>query len=261
VVQVSAADQAGLSLTLVGAPNFGTPFAPKVRRVYTYLTQQDYPIPDGAGLVSGSDYLIYLDVWRRLITYVEDDRIREVALGGPDTAARAKVVWQVKTILGRPTSPEGGASPCDNFQPADKTVFANLIDANRGRLKAMARQSSTSTDPCIIPPTASYVGPENQLYRVEIHRAGSVWDQTTSGQTTAATFKWSRENGSVVFPIASGGGTTKVVLENLGRDDRFGLAAGEWVEIQDDTSVLQDRAEAMLQVQSIDRASRTVTLR
>ena len=51
--------------------------------------------------------------------------------------------------------------------------------------------------------------------------------------------------------LSSGGGTTTAVLENLGRDDRFGLAEGEWVEIQDDTYVLQNRAETMLQVQSI----------
>jgi len=60
--------------------------------------------------------------------------------------------------------------------------------------------------------------------------------------------------------VASGTGVTTVVLENLGRDDRFGLSEGEWVEIEDDTYVLQNRAENMLQVQSIDRVNLTVTL-
>jgi hypothetical protein len=263
VVQISGADQAHLSLTLQGAPTFGTPHAPKVRRIYTYLTQPDYPVPDAAKLASNSSYLIYLDVWERLITYVEDDAIREVALGGPDTAARAKVVWQVKAVPG--TSNANAKIPCDGFQPTDPGFLATLAGAGRGRLKAMAKLTSASTDPCIIPPNASYTGPENQLYRVEIHRPGGAWDGTTTGQgqTGAATFKWSRENGSVVFPIvslASGGGTSTVALETLGRDDRIGLAEGAWVEIQDDTSVLQNHADPMFQVQSIDRSSLNVTL-
>jgi len=135
---------------------------------------------------------------------------------------------------------------------------------NRGRLKAMAAKSGASTDPCIIAPDARFRGPENQLYRVEIHRAGGAWDGTDAGQTAAATFKWSRENGAVAFaltrPMTASGSTTTVVLESLGRDDRFGLVEGDWVEVQDDTSVLLNLAGNLLQVQSIDRATMTVAL-
>ena len=67
---------------------------PVLRRIATYRTQPDLPIP--LELVPGSS-LVYLDVWERHITCIEDDRIREAALGGPDTATRAKIVWQVKT--------------------------------------------------------------------------------------------------------------------------------------------------------------------
>ena len=260
VVQIANIDEAHLTLTIQGAPPFNTPVAPKLRRVYSYLTQPDFPVPKALALATG-DYLIYLDVWERLITFVEDDAIREVALGGPDTAARARIVWQVKTLPGKP-NPDSKLA-CDGFTPTDHSGYANLLGLNRGLLKARARQTSADTDPCIIPPNASYTGPENQLYRVEIHRPGPVWDSTQNGQSTAATFKWSRENGSVVFPIlslSSGNGTTTVVLETLGRDDRFGLSEGNWVEIQDDTYVLQNRAESILQVQSIDRTSLTVTL-
>jgi hypothetical protein len=264
VVEISNADPATLTLTLQGAPAFGTPNAPKLRRVYTYLTQPDCPLPSGATLADTTDYLIYVDVWERLITYVENDAIREVALGGADTATRAKIVWQVKAIPGTvQTGTDNKTNPCDNFNPTDENAIGALLGSNRGRLKARAKQTTASTDPCIIPPGASYTGPENQLYRVEIHRPGGAWDNTDNGKASAASFKWSRENGSVVYPIvsvASGGGVTTVVLENLGRDDRFGLSEGEWVEIQDDTYVLQNRAETMLQVQSIDRSSMTVTL-
>jgi hypothetical protein len=137
-----------------------------------------------------------------------------------------------------------------------------LQPSNRGRLMAQAKQTSTSTDPCVIAPDASYRGPENQLYRVEIH--------TGAGKGLTPTFKWSRENGSVVFPIVSlstssantagSANTTTVVLENLGRDDRFGLSENDWVEVQDDDYVLLNSAGNLLQVQSIDSANLTVTL-
>src|SRR5258707_3376601 len=50
-----------------------------------------------AGLSQGL-CVVYLDVWERSISYLEDNDMREVALGdnGPDTAVRARVVWQVK---------------------------------------------------------------------------------------------------------------------------------------------------------------------
>jgi hypothetical protein len=266
LVQITNVDQAKLTLTLQTPAGFSfkTPVAPKLRRVYTYMTQPEYPVPDSEKLSANGSFLIYLDVWERLITYVEDDAIREVALLGPDTAARSKVVWQVKAIPGRPSdNGPGNTSTCDNFTPADSAFLAKILGANRGRLRARAKQTAASTDPCIIPPDANYRGPENQLYRVEIHRPGAAWDGTANGKSSAATFKWSRENGAVVFPIlsvASGEGVTTITLETLGRDDRFGLSEGEWVEVQDDTYVLQNRAEKMLQIQAIDRTATTVTL-
>ena len=107
-----------------------------------------------------------------------------------------------------------------------------------------------------------------QLYRVEIHRAGAAWtgDDATkaSAKANAATFKWSRENGSVIFPIVGAptvsDGTTEVTLETLGRDDRLSLAEGDWVEVQDDAYVLHNVAGKLLQIQAIDRTSMTVTL-
>ena len=79
------------------------------------------------------------------------------------------------------------------------------------------------------------------------------------GQNSAKpTFKWSRENGSVVFPvrsIESAGSTTGVTLEHLGRDMRFGLQEGDWVEVVDDKYVLHGRSEPLLMVSSIDRVN------
>ena len=111
-------------------------------------------------------------------------------------------------------------------------------------------------DPCVVSPGASYRGMENQLYRVEIY---------DGGEQKVATFVWSRENASVIFPVLNissdtTAGTTTVSLESLGRDARFGLAEGNWVEIVDDDYALQGRAEPLLKVTSVDLDEGTVTL-
>jgi hypothetical protein len=251
--QIKTVDQAHRSLTFQNPlPGLGGVTAPRIRHVVTYRTQPDYPVPsDAPDARLGGTYQVYVDVWERQITSVEDDSIREVALGGPDTAARAKVVWQVKLT---------GPVPAGACLTPQQLRHSLLGDA-AGRLKAMAKQDSTSTDPCIVPPDARYRGAENQLYRVEIHRSGAAWaGSNDSLKATAATFKWSRENGSVIFPIVGSSGTATVTLENLGRGDRLGLVEGDWVEVQDDDSVLRNRAGNLLQVQAIDRTSTTVTL-
>jgi hypothetical protein len=266
LAQIKAADQTHRTVTLSGLPATTLPALatstamPRIRRVVTYSTQPDYPVPPDETLETRrtGTFQVYLDVWERQITCVEDDSIREVALGGPDTAARAKVVWQVKL-----TGPDIGGACLTPRQLRDR-----LRGGAAGRLKAMAQQDSQSTDPCIVPPDARYRGAENQLYRVEIHRAGPAWngssDTETNAKTNAATFKWSRENGSVIFPIVGApvvsDGTTNVTLETLGRDDRLSLEEGDWVEVQDDAYVLHNVAGKLLQIQAIDRTSMTVTL-
>jgi Family of unknown function (DUF6519) len=245
--------------------------AVSLRRVTTYFTQPDYPAPRISIPAPGGDnYVAYLDVWERHITHVEDDSIREVALGGPDTATRAKVVWQVRVF---PTT-----LTVDDLSPAalKKTpaTWQKLVDVwqppNRGRLKAKATGNSTSSDPCAVAPRAQFRGLENQLYRVEIHRGGSAWDSANdAGKKKTATFKWSRENASVNFPIrtiaaGSAANTSNIVLEYLGKDDQLGLAEGDWVELVNDETILltpSGTAPAPLQdIQAISSTEFTVTV-
>jgi hypothetical protein len=45
-----------------------------------------------------TDVWLYLDVWERHVSWIENDAIRESALGGPDTCTRTRVVWQVRAL-------------------------------------------------------------------------------------------------------------------------------------------------------------------
>lgn len=227
---------------------------PKNGKFLTYRNQPDYPVPDEEQLSETGYYLVYLDVWERHISYVEDDSIREVALSGPDTASRAKITCQVKT--------QKAAGDCLQFKD-DYYAFIEFLKENNiirpasGTLKAMvAEESIDDKSPCRVSPESRYRGTENQLYRVEIHQ---------SSNCDKPTFKWSRENGSVIFPIllqeSKDDTTLMLALEHLGRDDRFTLKANDWVEIVDDDYILQSRAKNLLKILSVDHEKKYVTLK
>ena len=213
--------------------------------------------------------LVYLDVWERHISFVEDDDIREKALDGPDTAARSKVVWLVKVLKqDEPDCQDLLQATCEDIRAKWPVIVETCLQpCNRGLLKAKAKEASENDkNPCIVSPEARYRGAENQLYRVEIHRGGKA-SGNTIGDEKSATFKWSRENGSVIFPILDITGNI-VTLENLGRDDRLSLKVNDWVEIIDDdyTMKIQTRPpliepRPLAKVEKIDLEEMKVTLK
>ncbi len=192
-----------------------------------------------SGLASDT-YLAYLDVWERDVTAVDDPNIRETALGGPDTAARTQLVTQVHLVA------EASGSTC-----ATASLPAN--PDHLGTLTA-STDPAGAAQPCSLPPLAGYRGQENQLYRVEIH---------TGGPVGTATFKWSRENGSVVSGItgpASGSIGSTFTVQSLGADTTLGFAANDWVELIDDTLVNSGQAGQLALIQPPDPTSNTITL-
>lgn len=277
----------------------------------TYLGQADCPVSADQQLKpGGGPWLVYLDVWERHLTWVQDASVREVALGGPDTCSRSKVLWQVKVLawgkLGgdsrvtaptdskkKAAAPAAAAAPAFNAEdmraavmaqsggqpgsvhmptpvdggivvvqtPAQQQPTANFdinaipITLSRALLRVRTQAEPADQDPCSVPPQNRYRGPENQLYRVELHQGGFIGDKPT--------FKWSRENGSVVFPVLqldSDADSTTVQLASLGPDAKLGLAAGDWVELVDDTVELQLQANPLMQVQSVQPETATVVL-
>lgn len=202
------------------------------------VNQSDDPLPVG-------EFLVYLDVWERHITSLDDPLLRETALGGPDSCTRSQIVWQVKV------AEVPAAAPLSD--PPLPEEIARLI---QGRLptelptmRARVRPGDVSTTPCVMPPSGGFRGQENQLYRVEVH---------TGGLAGAATFKWSRDNGSVVFPVTDVGADSVTVL-HLGMDPTRSIVAGDWVELLDDEAILKIGRGRLARVKQVDD-SRVVQL-
>jgi hypothetical protein len=87
-----------------------------------YESQPDLPSAtpwaDVLAKAKATTGLAYLDVWERHITPLDDALLREVALGGPDTATRVKTVWQVRVLpLAVTNDPAQGERPSGESAP------------------------------------------------------------------------------------------------------------------------------------------------
>ncbi|GAA2926929.1 DUF6519 domain-containing protein [Kitasatospora cinereorecta] len=219
---------------------------------WTYWDQPDgYRDPERPGdrLPTQFPYLACLKVWERSVTAAEDPLLREVALGAamPDTAARIKTVWQVLPLPGAQLELADGATK-DQVREAFARWAA--AQAPTARMAARSERPEHADEPCLVEPDARYRGPENQMYRVEIHQGGPAKD---------ATFKWSRENGSVTLPVDELNGTW-VELASLGNDDKLGLDVGDQVEFVDTGYTSRGEPLPLLRVEEIDLPGRRVRL-
>lgn len=250
-----------------------------------YAAQRDFPLlapgandtddPFAKFLTSttpnNDNWWLYLDVWERHVTALEDSRLREVALGGPDTCTRTRVVWQVKARrLGdisasldkrkkaleeriKKIEDAKGDASVERAQlarveraierlgngPGANACAEPIVDleAPTGRMSAKLIKDVQPKTPCIIAPDARYRGAENQLYRVEIHRGGKAGD---------ATFKWSRDNGSVAASVVDIDG------DRIRVADARAFHAPAWVELADDTRVLTGKPGVFVRVVRVE---------
>lgn len=135
------------------------------------IEQPDLPdFQDRSSRIKGDSgfYIVYLDVWERHITALDDPSIREVALGGSDTATRTKVIWQAKV---------------KRFNYLEEPIV--FRQGLFGSLQAFG-----------------YEGLENQLYRVEIHDGGKLDEATfkwsrDNGTTVNKISSFDVEKGSI----------------------------------------------------------------
>jgi hypothetical protein len=206
-----------------------------------YSRQVDHP-PESEPLEASHTYIVYLEAWEQEVTALQDDSIREVALGGPDTTTRLRVVWRVRVL-----DPEDHEWDPDH---PDELLDRLRPFLSSARLAAFVAEGTTPDDPCSISPGAPYRGLENQLYRVEVHRGGDLG---------AATFKWSRDNATAAFAV-TGVHDSMLTLESLGPDERRSVRPGDWVEVVDDDTVLDGLVPELLQVQQVDPGAWRVTL-
>jgi Family of unknown function (DUF6519) len=259
------------------AENHGSPSAPQWDPILadyfgsptTPLDYANQPYVRGAVFPANAtgQFLVYLDVWQREVSYIEDPSLVDQAVG-VDTTGRLQTVWQVKLLdVSAVAGGFAGSTP-------DAAVWTTTPAIASGPIWQTLIQGSPSL--LTNGPAQGYVGQENQLYRVQIHQGGAAASASTLPVTyplTAgtATFKWSRENASVataVTAIASvtnslGNPASQLTVQSLGRDQVLGFSPGDWIEIIDDfleLSAAQTQSGELHQIDSINAAALTIVL-
>ena len=102
----------------------------------------------------------------------------------------------------------------------------------------------------MVPAAGGYRRLENQLYRVEVH---------VPGAPATATYKWSRDNGSIVGELVSvhrpGSGATEppsVRVHTQGRDPEEAFAGAALIELSNETRALHGQHGILLRVGSVE---------
>ncbi len=206
----------------------------------SYTEQDDLPgqtLPDEDGL-----YLVYLDVWRRHLTSLEEPVLRDAALGNQDTAARIKNLWQTKMIklgdkeLTLNVEQKSRFKPGKGWNPSIETKNPNDLPLSTGCLKAQVTGGGSTLG--------------NQLYRVEIH---------TPGAAGTATFKWSRDNASLAAEVTAITDET-ITIRYIGCGTEYGFKSGDTLEVTNDEIELQGQPGILVQVDQVDDVSLRLTI-
>jgi len=206
--------------------------------------------PDATNL---PNQLIYVDAYEQHVVAERDGSIRDDAFGGLETTSRSHLVTRIRLLhtdldenAEELKRPERDLTKPGFRDVVIKTVLADteptidsrsLRDTKLPHLIAWTNLNTSDQENCVQKERAGYTGLENQLYRVEVHHAGSdgkmFWDPEAKDQKKAQddafTLKWSRDNGSVVY--AATAGTTTARLKTKWRDESRAIRKGDLVEL------------------------------
>ena len=168
---------------------------------YSYFDQPDWIKPD----LPKSDALqefIYLQVLEQEVSAVEDPDLKDVALGGPDTTQRVRLVKRVKRLMVT-------SADCITAQAQAQGVWLQQGLAfnpqtmgllPQATLKVSFSAAASQPDPCHPVAQGGYLDAENQLIRVQI----------TDGGVAGGTPKllWGYDNASFLYRASISNSTT-----------------------------------------------------
>ena len=217
--------------------------------------------PDNQELAIGEHeppFVTYLVVWEQAVSAIQAPDLIDPALSAvvPDTTRRSQVRWHPAAGRKLPGRDED-LTELDKESILRACHEYNADGRRRPTLGARARSGGEpEPGPDTAPTPWGYRGVENQLYRVEVHHGGDAEE---------ATFKWSRDNGSVELGLEGltepdGDGVRTATLQRVWYDTRQGLEVGDWVELVDDHWAPFGTPTPLLQVQGISLATRQVML-
>lgn len=167
----------GAGSMYVGGIRAFLPVPPKDSEPLKYSQQQDWLDSEGdpdwidiKNINSNSQELIYLYLREQEISAVEDSALREVALGGPDTTQRLRLIQHiVRQQVDADTCVEALEQAIKKWKAQGLQFNSTTMQlVSQSTLQASFSNPTKNTDPCIPEARAGYLGADNQLIRVQI---------------------------------------------------------------------------------------------
>lgn len=153
---------------------------------FNFAAQADFPAVNNLEV---GEHRLYVDLWERTITQLEDNKLLDPGLKGADTCTRTQVMAQVKSCsLDYDREDIEGDSP---LNPCIGKINVNLS----------VREGQTLSDPCD-PCSEELALPEdigNFLFRIEVHDV--IWSDDAIPKIIGLTLKWSSENAAEAYAI------------------------------------------------------------
>jgi Family of unknown function (DUF6519) len=193
---------------------------------YSYFDQPDWPAPAPVSNVVRE--LVYLELTEQEVSAVEDPDLREVALGGPDTTQRLKLLRRVRRMAVTDRDCTAAWATAVKLWNAEGWRFDSktMRLLPRARLQVGFANDTGSGDPCDPVATGGYLGADNQLIRVRIEGGG-------------ANLLWGYDNASFIYRIDSvSSDRTKLTLAGAPPDAFHIPQKGQVVEILPTAAVL-----------------------
>lgn len=160
-------------------------------------TAQPQPWSDGlwrppGELERGSWHLLLLLREQELVA-TEDPALREVALGGPDTAARTRLLQRIVAMATDHRDCDGAADSTSKLWAAQGLEYDSdsATLRSRARLRVTMVSNPPAPSPCDPPAASGYLGADNQMLRVQV--------VAFDGATGKGKLLWAYHNGSTLY--------------------------------------------------------------
>jgi hypothetical protein len=162
-----------------------------------YSAQPDWLQVPALPTTAPANELIVLRAGEYEVSAVEDHALREVALGGPDSGQRLRLIQHIERYAATSTDCAGAlAEVAKDDWPGLQIVGPTSRLEPTARLQVTLKNANQQPDPCEPAIQGGYLGADNQLIRVQVSKNGLLWGldnasflyrvdvQTSAGSTT-----------------------------------------------------------------------------
>ena len=197
---------------------------------YTYFDQPDWLAPDPPS--APKTEIVWLQLDEQEISATEDPDLLEVALGGPDTTQRLRLLRTVRRAATDASSCPPAWQALEAQWKAQGVAFddRSATRAATARMQVAFTQVSASSNPCDPVAAGGYLYSENQLIRVK-------WTPPAAGAKQGVLL-WGYDNASFIYRVGVGTTRQQLSLTRQPPDAYHFPGRGQYVEVLRTTALI-----------------------